>query len=112
MSGESKFHAIRDGRFVCTAPDDAPCRNYPDCGCEVWDPDLHGEVPAPGHEAVPQPQCWRDPWINDVGLHDSYDLDAAPVSDDEWPNGPVETEWHGDYLTWRYADELPVAVTP
>lgn len=103
------YHHIRDGRFECDAPATAPCHNYPACGCEAWTQELH-DPPAPGHEDVPQAECWVTPWIDATDLSNTYDDGEGETwfFDDEFPDGPVIHEWHGDYLTWRYAD----ATTP
>lgn len=98
-------HWIRDGRFVCTAPREAHCHTYPVCECEYWDPKLHGDVPAPGHESVHNDECWIKPWIDSSTLDDSY---YGPNGEDahgmEFPDGPVEHEWNGDDVLWHYAD--------
>lgn len=95
-------HHIKDGRFVCTAAPEARCRNYPDCDCETWTLDLHGEKPAAGHEPVPQGECWIKPWLDAVELGDTYAGDDSHGM--HFPDGPVDHEWQGDYLTWQYAD--------
>lgn len=114
---DAGVHFIEAGRFVCKADASAPCRNYPACTCEDWEEARHfghgkGETPEPGHEAVPQDECWMDPWLNNSMLHDSYSADDLYIDDDEFPNGPVETTWEGDYLLWEYADDTrPVVST-
>ena len=96
-------HFIRDGRFVCTAPPTAPCRNYPACSCETWDPDLHGEVVAPGHEDVPQDECWMAPWLTSTDLCDQFEQDIMRP-DEEFPDGAITVEFEWDECTWAYAD--------
>lgn len=101
-------HVIRGSRFVCTASAEAKCRTYPACECEDWDPDLHGDPPAAGHENVPQEHCWIKPWLDATDLTDCYggdDLTWLTDADVTFPDGPITTEWHGDYLTWEYADD-------
>lgn len=122
---DSRFHRIEvrrnDGggvdsvRFVCTAPLTAPCHQYANCGCEQWDPDLHGPIPAPGHEPVQQSECWMDPWFNETTdtWSDFTDLYDGPIDIDrpdvygecaDWlVSGPVDTTFQGDYMTWAYA---------
>lgn len=131
MSAEkdvTHHHFIRGGRFVCTAPDDAPCRVYPDCECEAWTLELHGQKfgqlighkngrplyadrdipPAEGHQPVPQPECWLKPWIEATDLCDTFEDADALRSDDEFPDGPIVHQWNGDYVTWAYV--LPPVV--
>lgn len=103
-------HVIRDGRFACLADADASCRNYPACDCEGWDPELHGDPPAPGHEDVPQDECWIAPWMGATDLRDTYGDAELYIDDDDFPDGPVIFEWHGDYITWEYADDTVPAV--
>jgi len=102
-------HFIENGRFVCKAEPTAPCRNYPDCACETWDMAMHfghgrDSTPAPGHEPVPQNECWMDAWINGPGLEDSHcDADGLfSEPEDGWPDGAIDATWEGDYLIWEY----------
>lgn len=129
-------HFIRDGVFVCLAEPTDSCRNYPACDCEHWSRELHGQqrgdfigraptghalyanedIPVtPGHETVPQDDCWIGTWINADALHDSY---FGPINHKDvyneaygmtFPDGPVEHDWQGDYMQWHYADStVPV----
>lgn len=120
----ARIHFIRDGRFVCTAEPTAPCRNYPSCECEEWTLEEHGQrqgqrigmkngrplfadfdvPPMPGHESVPQEECWVEPWLTATDLRDTYGAAELYIDDDEFPDGPVDIEWHGDCVTWEYAD--------
>lgn len=100
----ASVHRIESGRFVCTAKLNDPCRNYPGCECEVWDPDLHGDPPAAGHESAPQPECWLAPWL-DFELGDTYEQDDhGDAHGMTFPDGEVDHEFHGDYVTWFYVD--------
>lgn len=94
-----ELHRIVSGRFVCTASPEAPCRNYPACECETWNPAHHE------HPNVPQEECWQAPWIQASDLSDTYALEELLLDDDEFPDGPVATTWEGDYLLWEYADD-------
>jgi hypothetical protein len=107
LGNDSSVHFIRDGRFVCTAVPTARCRNYPDCECEAWGGELHGDSPAEGHADQPQDECWIKSWMEAVDLSESYaDGDGDVFLDDsEFPDGPVSVEWEFDYLTWHYADD-------
>lgn len=102
---DSAVHFIRDGRFVCTAEPTAKCRNYPSCECEAWSVELHGNPPAEGHEDQPQGECWVNPWLSATDLRDSYEPEELWLDDDEFPNGPIDIEWDGDCVLWKYADE-------
>ena len=100
---------VESARFVCTAPPTAPCRNYPSCECESWGEE-HGDpkrgiAPEPGHEDVPQDECWIDPWLNNLDLIDFAEYHDPHLASDELRDGPVEVSWEGDYLTWRYAEQ-------
>jgi hypothetical protein len=119
------FHAIKDGRITCTAPEDAPCRMIPTCECEQWcccdgspeDASDNHDLADGGHccmTAVKSGSCWFIPWIDGADLEDSYLGDALEMrrKDDDgdltvWPDGPVITEWQGDYLAWEYATAVP-----
>lgn len=48
-------------RFTCHAPAGVACKSYPGCECEDWS--YHDDPPDPGHEAVPQQECWLVPWF-------------------------------------------------
>lgn len=102
---DPRIHFIRDGRFVCEAAPTARCRNYPGCECEGWDPDLHGPIPAEGHEDVPHDECWIAPWMGATDLRDSFITEEVMLDDDEFPDGPVVVIWQYDYLTWEYDGE-------
>lgn len=98
-------HQIKDGRFMCTAEADASCRHYPACMCEEFTPELHGTPSAAGHESVQQDVCWLTHWFTAVDLDDMY---VGPDGEDAhgmtFPDGPIEHEWDGDSIWWRYAD--------
>ena len=98
-------HFIRGGRFVCTAAQFSPCRNYPACECEYPDPTEHGKPPTPGHEDVPQSTCWLESWLTGVDLCDTYSPEQLTQDDDTFPDGPIRIEWFGDEVTWEYADD-------
>ena len=82
-------------QFTCTAPPEAPCRNYPECECESRY-DGHGER----HPAVPQDSCWMVPWWeNEEPLWWDMDQLATP--------GPIvgvwDVDWRVEYLGWKRA---------
>lgn len=103
----SSVHFIRDGSFVCTADPSAKCRNYPACECEESGGTAHEDPVADGHQDVPQSECWVQSWMDAVDLSDSYADGGTElcIGNDEFPDGPVEIEWHMDFLTWQYADD-------
>lgn len=107
-------HRIRGGVAMCDGDSTSKCHWRPDCGsCETF--------PC-GHEYVDHGECWIVPWINASDLEDSamssalerYDPDH-PLDASPWPDGLIEWEWDGDYVTWTYVtheildDMLPIA---
>lgn len=108
---------VESVRFICKGTDASPCHHYPDCGCEEWSLELHGsqqqEVPPqPGHENVQQPDCWIDPWFNETtdspfDFAELYDGDIDHFALDDLRSAAVDVTFEGDYMTWRYASELP-----
>jgi hypothetical protein len=107
------LHFIRNGQFVCDAPADAACRNYPDCECEYWN-EAHDQQ----HPPVPQAECWMVPWIAATELGDSYadsDQEYAGRDGTWFPDGPATADWDSDaeYVLWKYADDTkPHATCP
>ena len=108
---QPQWHAIKAGAFVCTAPEDAPCRNHPTCECENWSSSEPGESDEGDHNCLstrkPGQPCWIGVWIDEVGLGDSYEgqltLEKWTGDDDGvmWPDGPVVTDWD-DSVMWGY----------
>lgn len=124
-------HAIRHGRFVCTADPDAPCRTSPTCeNCEHWcGCDGSEQDAADNHDLAdgehccmltkkPGQSCWIEPLVNGDGIEESWvgnviwpvpdDLiDPRPRDEDgcpgDFPDGPVTVDWDHDYCTWAYA---------
>lgn len=99
-----ELHRIVDGRFVCTAPLEAPCRTYPDCSCESFGAE-HTED-YPDHVDVPGQACWIGEWIDTIGVGDSYvDQEHVWLDGDWFPDGPVTADWvDGECIEWQYAD--------
>lgn len=96
------LHQIKDGKFVCLGDQDAPCRNYPGCSCDYFGEDHDKQ---PGHEKIPQPQCWIDTWFEATSVHELYFGDEGEAMD--WwifPDGPVDWEFD-DGITWSYEDD-------
>jgi len=118
MSTETHVHYVTvaasgdDGpayvTFVCLADPTARCRNYPDCGCEVWDTD--GEDDGTNgpwkhtHPSVPQPKCWLQEWFaNDGTDYEGEDtLDGQPTRPH---HGPIEAYFEGDYVSWNFIEK-------
>lgn len=116
------IHSIVDGRFVCTADATAKCHTYPACECESWTREVHGQEfgevigfsngrtlyaavpidPMPGHETVQHDECWLQGWMEAGPLWESYEPEDVAYDDGDFPDGPIDYTWHGDYLTWKY----------
>lgn len=103
-------------RFECRADAAASCRHWPACGCVYWG-DEHGDpgrgiAAAPGHEDVPQPTCWVEPWFNNAIGTDPMDwIESWDDDDDEHEptindlySGAIEATWQGEWMTWEYVD--------
>lgn len=103
---------VRHVRFECLAPPEAPCHQYPGCGCEEWDVEIHHpDHPMPGHEPVQQEECWKIPWLESFAdvydVVESYDPDLDDITEDDLRDGVIVTSWEGDWLAWSYADPEP-----
>jgi hypothetical protein len=111
---QNATHRIVDERPVCTGGREAKCHWYPDV-----DDCVHESWPC-GHEYVFHEECWIIVWLDACGLSDTAEDSAyeARVDDDgedlRWPNGVIDYEWCGDYVTWSYAsiDPDPEPSTP
>lgn len=101
---DPSVHRIRQGRFVCTADNAAPCHNYPTCDCEIWDDETHFEHAEQGHESNTHSECWFVPWMEAVDLYDSYTPESIVYDDRDFPDGPVTFDFDFDCLGWKYAD--------
>lgn len=62
---EDEVRAVDSVVFTCTAPEDALCRTYPDCDCEVFseDHDRPG-YDQDGHPYVLGRPCWVKDWFD------------------------------------------------
>lgn len=89
--------------FDCDAPEDAECRTYPDCDCETFTKDGQGNDVA-GHPCVAGQECWLQGWFDNT--EPDY---TGTDSEDGFPtianSGPIVTEFAGDYVEWRWADD-------
>lgn len=101
------LHSIRwqgpdDATFACTCDSACACRNYPACDCEVW---TIGHDKQPGHESVPQDECWVMPWLNATTPSDTFYDSATPSLDlpEDRRDGPIETEWDDGGVLWHYS---------
>lgn len=65
-------HPSFDGiEFACSAPEDAPCRTYPECDCERFD--LDEDNPGhdfDGHPFVSGRDCWVAAWFDFASMWD------------------------------------------
>lgn len=79
----------------CTAPAWAPCRTYPDCGCEHF---------GCAHESVSGQKCWLVDWFADP---DYAEYDGEDTEDGAHPPvarvGVIDATWEIDYVSWRWA---------
>jgi hypothetical protein len=79
----------------CTAPEWAPCRTYPDCGCEAFDCT---------HEAVSGRPCWIAAWFADPDYADYIGSDTEDGSHPPAARvGLIDADWDYDHLEWRWA---------
>jgi hypothetical protein len=107
---------VESVRFICDGGADATCHNYPDCGCEQWTREVHGQRfgqvigyerghllyadrdidPQPGHEPIQQAHCWMEPWFNETTdtWSDFIDLYDGPINTDD----PAIYGEHADWL--------------
>ena len=86
---------VPEVRFVCTAGQDAPCRNYPD---KEW----RGEDDP---DSVPQDECRAVPWF----AADIWEYEGEDRVDYWTPNvarsGPVAIAFDTDHLVWEWEGE-------
>lgn len=100
-------HRIRDERPVCDGGIESKCHWWPDpTECD------HEAFPC-GHEYVFHDDCWIIQWLEATDLGDTCDDTAFDLRIDDgdagrWPNGVIDWEWEGDYVTWSYASVDPV----
>lgn len=98
--------------FVCTAPPDADCRTYPDCGCEAWRWDETGLHDQNGHERTPGHPCWLTDWFANEGAtyigQDADELwrdDCVPAID---RTGHIALTFQDEWVEWEFTDwEFP-----
>lgn len=101
-------HHIVGGAFVCSAPEDAPCRTSPTCECENWccccasPPEGHDAgVHCCASTAKPGQDCWIEPWVDVVGVEDSLPDHNALYDEDgnlSFSDGPVWCDWDDGIL--------------
>jgi hypothetical protein len=89
--------------FTCTAPPDASCRTYPDCDCETFSGEDQDEA---GHPFKPGQPCWLTDWFDNDGAcfdgEGGNDYNGEPPAIDH--EGPIETHFEGDYVSWTWAN--------
>lgn len=102
-----------DISFVCTAPEDAPCRTYPDCSCEAFTEDEGN----PGHDDYGHPYitgqpCWVGEWFS---AFDKSVVYVGPDATDLYDHGHPATARTGSvhvlgggldgYIEWEWWQE-------
>jgi len=120
---DPRYHQIVRERFVCSAPDDAPCRTSPTCDCEFWcgcDGSPEDAVDAHDGEhccmttTKPGRECWMVAWVEATGLEDSFTGDTGEleygIGGYVWPSGPVTCEWD-EGVFWEYAGPVQQPAT-
>jgi len=110
---EDDWTYLESVECACTAPEDAPCRTYPDCGCEEFTDDADN----PGHDNYGHPyvsgrHCWVVQWFaaEDLGLATAYEgVDATDATDVGVPlvarHGHIDVGWDYDHPTWWWYGE-------
>lgn len=93
-------HRIVDGKFVCSADNDASCHHYPACECESWSDEHDADHPAAQHD-----ECWLAGWFDAVPLEDMYVAEdgAYGFLGYRFPDGPIDWEYD-DGIEWHYTD--------
>jgi len=87
-------------RFECTAPEDATCRTYPDCGCEAFTEDIPGEDES-GHPYITGRPCWVGDWFD----CDDHGTAYAGEDADECNPHDVPTIAQRGHIAVRFVDE-------
>ncbi|MFD6030495.1 hypothetical protein ACFWE5_07250 [Cellulosimicrobium funkei] len=101
--------------FTCSAPDDADCRNTPDCDCEAWYWNDDKTADQSGHPRVPGQPCWVASWFDstDSAVYAGDDMDDR-TRDDCVPaierSGPIDVTWCDGYIEWTWRDGHDVQV--
>lgn len=80
---EDDWTTIEAVEFGCCAPEDAPCRTYPVCECEVWyeDEDRPGHD-TEGHPFVTGQDCWVAGWFDNAARWEEPRYVGSDRSDD------------------------------
>ena len=106
---EDDWTYLESVECACTAPEDAPCRTYPVCDCEVFleDEDNPGHDPS-GHPFKSGHDCWVKGWFDaspsgeatqfvGTGASDATDC-GVPLTDQ---HGHIDAAFNGDdWLEW------------
>lgn len=62
---EDEVRQIDQVEFTCTAPEDARCRTYPLCDCEMFTEDSDNPgFDGSGHPYEPGNECWVKSWFD------------------------------------------------
>lgn len=107
---EDDWAYLESIEFTCTAPENADCRTYPDCGCETFTEGDQAAHDAAGHPYVPGRECWVKTWFDAspgaectiyVGGDGTYDTDCGvPLVE---RSGHVEVVGFDVAPEWRWA---------
>lgn len=91
-------------KFECTADQNAPCHQWPDCSCEEgWDrtsgPVVNGlpEGDACKHPKALHDDCWMKDWFEAC---DPFELYDGP-DDHAIASVPINARFDGDDLQWE-----------
>lgn len=100
---------VDEVRFVCTAPEDAECRTYPECDCESWHWNEDRTADEDGHPRVTGQECWLQGWFDaEQGVYTGEDGDD--MRDDMVPaidrSGPITATFLDEWIEWDFMPEL------
>ena len=89
--------------FTCDAAEDAECRTYPECDCEIFTKDGQGNDEN-GHPYIAGQECWLKGWFDNTEP-DYMGADAVDGLPTLGKSGPIVAEFESDYVTWQWADD-------
>jgi hypothetical protein len=100
------------GVVTCHEPQGAVCRSACQGWCDTWrECDYCADTEHLPREGRHCAHCGMDiadtgaceaaEWIENDGADDTYQGPTVPLRD-----GPIEFTWHGDHLTWAYAEAV------
>lgn len=94
---EDEVAMIDSVEFSCIAPEDAACRTYPTCDCEVFseDEDNPGYDSA-GHPYEPGQECWVKGWFDAAPCAEATIYTGADADHQETDSGLPRAERTGN----------------